>query len=88
MPVYYENRKRYNTDTAEIVFRWDNDLTQSDFNYFGWELYRTPKGSFFQIDNRDRLIVLTPEEAYDLLELVAAGSDAIEKYFSDMIEEG
>jgi len=88
MPVYYANRKRYNTDTAHLIFEWSNDLPYSDFNHCSWDLYVTPKGAYFQIDNHDRLIVLTPEEAYELLELVAAGSDAIEKYFSDMIEDG
>jgi len=84
---YYNNGLRYDTDTAHLIFEWSNDLPYSDFNHCSWDLYVTPKGAYFQIDNHDRLEVLTEEEAYVHLEDVQAPSEVMEKHFSHIIED-
>jgi len=84
---YYDNGLRYDTDTAELIYEFSNDLPYSDFNHCSWNLYITPKGAYFQIDNHDRLEVLTEEEAYVYLEDVQTPSEIIEKFFSHIIED-
>jgi hypothetical protein len=37
----------YSTETAEMVYDWDNGCYTDDFNYCSETLYRTKKGSFF-----------------------------------------
>jgi len=39
--------KRYDTDTAELIFTWDNGHYTSDFGYREKSLYRTNKGKYF-----------------------------------------
>ena len=39
--------KRYNTDKAQLVAKYDNILGGSDFNYLCEKLYQTEKGNWF-----------------------------------------
>jgi hypothetical protein len=39
--------KRYDTETAECVYRWDNGHYPSDFRYRYKFLYRTKNGAWF-----------------------------------------
>lgn len=39
--------KRYNTDTAEMVYQWTNGYFPTDFNYRSKTLYRTERGAWF-----------------------------------------
>ena len=41
------NGKVYNTETAEKVAFWDNDLFANDFGYMSEALYVTRKGNYF-----------------------------------------
>ncbi|UCE51361.1 MAG: hypothetical protein JSV31_19145 [Desulfobacterales bacterium] len=41
------NEKLYNTETAEIIFAWENAYFPSDFHYCTETLYRTKKGAWF-----------------------------------------
>lgn len=41
------NGKVYNTETAEKVAYWDNDLFVNDFGYMSETLYITRKGNYF-----------------------------------------
>jgi hypothetical protein len=41
------NGKVYNTETAEKVAFWDNDLFANDFGYMSEALYITRKGNYF-----------------------------------------
>lgn len=41
------NGKRYNTETADAVFYYNNGKFQSDFGYRSKTLHLTPKGSWF-----------------------------------------
>jgi hypothetical protein len=41
------DRKVYDTETAELIHKWDNGYFPSDFEWCREELYRTPKGNFF-----------------------------------------
>jgi len=39
--------KRYNTNTAKLVFSWNNGQFYGDFRRRDKDLYLTPKGSWF-----------------------------------------
>lgn len=39
--------KRYNTETAELVYKYENRYNYSDFHYRSKTLYRTQKGAWF-----------------------------------------
>jgi len=39
--------KVYNTDTAQMLFDWDNSYYMNDFNYLFEKLFRTRKGTYF-----------------------------------------
>lgn len=39
--------KRYDTDTADCVYGWDNDRYGNDFRYRSKSLYRTKNGAWF-----------------------------------------
>lgn len=39
--------KRYNTDTAQLVYEYDNGRLTSDFSYRSKGLYRTKNGAWF-----------------------------------------
>lgn len=41
------NGKRYDTDKAEEVGRWDNGLAWGDLDYYGETLYKKRTGEFF-----------------------------------------
>lgn len=41
------NGKKYDTETAEYVDRWSNDLCHSDVHWCSEELYRKRTGEFF-----------------------------------------
>lgn len=41
------NGKSYDTDTAELVGRWDNGYPCTDFSYCSEDLYRKRTGEFF-----------------------------------------
>ncbi|MEX2603627.1 MAG: hypothetical protein WD361_05465 [Gracilimonas sp.] len=43
------DRKVYNTETAEYISGWSNDMSTSDFGYTEEQLFRTPKGKFFTV---------------------------------------
>jgi hypothetical protein len=97
------NGKRYNCDTAiEVAHRW-NGLSSSDFNNLSETLYITQKGNFFlygsggpmtkyaihvgdNISDGSDIISLTKEEAFEWCEEHSM-TEAIEKYFPDMIED-
>jgi len=95
--------KRYNCDTATEVAHYWNGLSSSDFNNLSETLYITQKGNFFlygsggpmtkyaihcgnNISGGSDIIPLTKEEAFKWCENRAM-TEAIEKYFSDMIED-
>jgi len=98
------NKKTYNTETAILIVETDNGRGRSDFNGIEETLYQTKKGTFFleywggaatgysksggNWSSEGRGIkVLSDDEAYEFLERHNQ-TDAIEKYFSDVIEEG
>ena len=41
------NGKKYDTETAEYVDRWSNDLCHSDVHWCSEELYRKKTSEFF-----------------------------------------
>lgn len=41
------NDKVYNTETAAIVYDYDNNLYTTDFNFYSETLYKTKKGAYF-----------------------------------------
>jgi hypothetical protein len=41
------DKRVYDTDTAELVHCWDNNLGDSDINQCEETLYRTPNGRWF-----------------------------------------
>ena len=41
------NGKVYNTETAELIFSWDNGRYGNDFRSRSKDLYRTKKGNWF-----------------------------------------
>ena len=96
-------RKVYNTETAELIGKYWNGLSTNDFHYVYEELYITKKGSWFLYYSggalskygesgygrgwgTEGIIPLESEEAYKWLERNDC-HEAIEKYFSDKLEE-
>ena len=41
------NGKKYDTQTAEHIYEWDNNLGESDFNHCYEDLYRKKTGEYF-----------------------------------------
>jgi len=97
------DKKTYNTDTAQLVAEEWNGLGCDDFRYLLEELYRTKKGTFFLYGSGgpmtkysessgrstwgiNTIIPMSDNEAYDWLE-ENGHDEAIENYFSDIIEE-
>jgi len=39
--------KLYNTETAELVHKWENGEFINDFRYYKESLYKTKKGAYF-----------------------------------------
>ena len=97
------NRRTYNTETSELIGQWGNGYYSSDFSHCYEELYRTQKGTYFlygvggpmsswaAVDGQGRhgnadIRLLTEEEAIDWCE--SKDQEALEKYFSQHIEQG
>lgn len=95
--------KMYNTETAILVAEDDNGFGCGDFQYACEELYITKKGTFFLYgeggamskysdssgNNSWGIREINPldkDEAYEWLE-ECNEVEAIEKYFSDRIQE-
>jgi hypothetical protein len=87
--------KRYDTETAEYVYRWDNGRFSTDFRYYFKVLYRTQKGAWFIYHDGGALIdtdieVVSADDAYEFLAEHSEDTDAhevIEQYFSDRVQE-
>lgn len=41
------NGKVYNTETAKIIYEYDNNLFVTDFAFYSESLYKTKKGVYF-----------------------------------------
>lgn len=97
------NSKAYNTETATLVARESNGLGENDFNYCIEELYKTQKGAYFlygeggalskyrdgagnQFWGTATIIPLDEDAAFEWLE-ENGKTGALEKYFTDRIEE-
>lgn len=95
--------KTYNTETADHVAHYWNGLGSGDFGNFSESLYRTKKGAWFTAgfggamtkysvscgnmrSGGDGLAPITDDEAMRWLENYGE-VEALEKYFSDKIEE-
>ena len=95
--------KRYDTETAKRVAKYRNGLGRGDFRNYNEELYRTPRGNWFlageggpmtkysqpcgdMTSGGEGIIPLTPEEARSWLESHDE-NEALERYFSDSIED-
>lgn len=48
--------KIYNTETATLIARGDNDTYPNDCWYLTEALYRTPRGNYFIVDQARRII--------------------------------
>ena len=96
--------KRYNTETAEKVTDYSAGLGQGNFRNFDEALYRTKNGNWFLAGSGGPLtkyvrpcgdgtgggsaiIPLSEDEAMACLERYEE-TEAIEKYFPDLVEEG
>ncbi len=94
---------RYNTETAEEIHRWDNGLDTGDFKSCEETLYLTAKGRYFLHGQGgamskysvpvsggrgggEEIVPMSADEVREWLE-EHDGIDALEKYFSDDIEE-
>ena len=85
---------RYNTDTAKKVGS-DSYSNYGDLQYWSEELYRTSQGNWFLYGEggalskyaRSAIIPLTRVKAMSWLEVHTTGSEAIKKYFTDVIED-
>ena len=107
MTIYYINRKRYNTETADEIaeFSWSNG--RGDNNWYEDILYVTKKGNFFLVGEGNAsskwayacdgggfspgsgALAYTKEDAYDRLRDEGQLDEwLIEKYFSDIVEDG
>jgi hypothetical protein len=98
------DRKRYDTETAELIGDFFNGLSDSDFNYISEELYRTKTGTFFLAGEggaathwaREYGNASTEGEGIQVLSADEAlkwaeehcKAEIIEKYFGDMVSEG
>jgi hypothetical protein len=97
------DQRVYNTETAEGIAEWGNGLNVGDFYRAEETLYRTPKGNWFlygeggahsrwsspEGDGRGPgkdIVPFTAEEAAAWLER-RGNVEALEEYFSDVLEE-
>lgn len=96
--------KLYNTDTAELIHKWNNGYYPNDFNWCAETLYKTKKGAYFiageggamskystrcgsnSAGGGSGISVLTEDEAIGWLEN-HGGTEALEQYFGDKIDE-
>lgn len=53
------NGKTYNTETAKLIVRGDNNLSINDIYYRTEELYRTKKGNYFIVDRNNKIWPIT-----------------------------
>jgi len=49
------NDRAYDTDTAELLFRFVGDLEQNDYRFFAQTLYRKKNGEFFMLCEGDAM---------------------------------
>jgi hypothetical protein len=94
----------YNTKTATEIHQWDNGCYGNDFRNCSESLYKTEKGSYFiagyggpmskyaeshgsSTSGGDGLRVISESQAIEWLEN-HDGTEALEEYFADKIEEG
>jgi len=86
--------KRYDTETAEQVAS-TSYANYTERTYWSEELYRTKKGNWFLYGEggdlskyaRSAIIPLTRVKAMSWLEVHTTGSEAIENYFADVIDD-
>ena len=86
--------KRYDTETAEQVASTTYS-NYGDRTFWSEELYRTSQGNWFLYGEggalskyaRSAIIPLTRVKAMSWLEVHTSGSEAIKKYFTDVIED-
>ncbi len=97
------DKKFYNTDTAELLHKWDNRIYGNDFRRCSEILYRTKKGVYFiagyggPMSKYAQSYGTTTTGGEDLIVLNESeviewlenhdGAEIIEKYFKDKIEE-
>lgn len=102
------DKKRYNTETAELVFYWTNGQFISDFRYRVKRLYRTKKGAWFinheggamtdmavscgnnSTSGSEDIEPIDDDDAFGFLQAHSddtEAQEAIDKYFSDVVEE-
>lgn len=98
------NKKVYDTKTAELVGEYHNGYSYRDFRYLYEGLYITKREQFFiygeggamskyseqygnQSTGAETIYLISEEEAYEWLSEHNELS-AIEKYFTDFIQEG
>jgi hypothetical protein len=98
------NKKVYDTKTAEFVAEYHNGYSHRDFRYVYERLYRSKKGQFFihgeggplsrysesygnHTSGIETIVLLTKEETYEWLSEHNKLAE-VEKYFSDIIQEG
>lgn len=97
------NGKMYNTETAELIHEWDNGSYGSDFRSCEESLYKTKKGAYFtagsggpmskyaehhgnSTSGGEGIEILSEKEAMVWLE-EHDGTEALEKYFPEKIED-
>ena len=95
--------KRYDTDTAELIHKWNNGYNYSDFDYCREELFKTKKGTYFIVGSggaRSKYSTSAGNTSWGGhgIEIVSdnqaigwledhGGTDALEKEFGDTIED-
>jgi hypothetical protein len=95
--------KRYNTETAELIFKWTNGMVGS-FKYREKELYRTKNGNWFLYHYGGPMTDMAiptglnewsgsediePVDENEVFDFLQKynGYEALEKYFPDMIQD-
>lgn len=101
--IKIKDGKRYNTETAELVFEWCNEL-QGTFECREKELYLTKNGDWFVYDyggpmtdmakqtgsnNWSGSEDITPLDEEEVIEFLFEynGYEAIEKYFPESVQD-
>ncbi len=96
MKAVFEN-KVYNTETATLVYHWDNGRSWGDYGYNFTDFYITKKGNWFKVylqwhraaNNswyEEAICPIEEEEALELMQHLGAVEE-VETYFSDKLEE-
>ncbi|MZQ99546.1 MAG: hypothetical protein GT601_17910 [Acidaminobacter sp.] len=47
--------KLYDTDSATLLAKWQNNFSEDDIEFFGEELYKTCRGSYFLVETSSGL---------------------------------